>query len=91
MRTLKALWLFLTSLITIHINKPKNEPVRLNKPKKQKISKLKKIKSKIQKISKYMDIILMIVGFFTLLILIATIIYQTGCLDSTNYYYRLGR
>ena len=33
--------------------------------------------------------ILLLIGLITLLILICSILINTGCLDSTNYYYRI--
>lgn len=33
--------------------------------------------------------IVLLIGLLTLLILICSILINTGCLDSTNYYYRL--
>ena len=88
MRMIQALWLFIVSTITMNINKTKNEPVRLNKQTKKKS---KKVSNNLKIVYTDFEIILIVIGLLTLLVLISSIIYQTGCLESTTYYYRLGK
>lgn len=85
MNTLQTLWIFITSLVLIHTNEAKPKPVRLNKKEEK-----PKLKDKIKNLNIPIDKILIIIGLITLFILLISFIYPSGCLDSTNYYYRLG-
>lgn len=61
----------------------------LNRKQKDTPVRLEKQVNKTDKYLKTIQIILFLILLILICILIATIIYQSGSLESTNYYYRL--
>ncbi len=90
MRILQTLWLFIVSLKSQNTDETKPQPARLEK----KIEEKPRFKDKLKNINinwHTVRAILIIIAIGLIFLLICLSIYKTGALDSTNYYYRLGR
>lgn len=89
MRILQTLWLFIVSLTSQNTDETKPQPARL-----EKIEEKPRFKDKLKNMNINWHtvraiLIMMAIGLIFLLICLS--IYKTGALDSTNYYYKLGR